>query len=107
MGVHVDNDFELRKYDDFLAPLHESEKPRSEFRCGAEMEKFGVLAGGGVLPYEGAVSVRTVMKSLEDGYGWAPEAEVHGGPVLALLRKGASITLEPGSQFELSGAPLD
>ncbi len=28
------------------------------------------------------------------------------GPILALLRDGASITLEPGSQFELSGAPL-
>jgi glutamate--cysteine ligase len=107
MAVHVDNDFQLASYDDFLKPFHEAEKPVSEFRCGAEMEKFGVIDGGSVLPYEGPVSVRTVMKSLEDGYGWVPEAETHGGPVLALLRSGASITLEPGSQFELSGAPLD
>jgi glutamate--cysteine ligase len=40
-------------------------------------------------------------------HGWKAEAEFEGGPILALLKDGASITLEPGSQFELSGAQFD
>ena len=106
MSVHVENDITISRYEDLFVPFTSSEKPETEFRCGAEMEKFGVTAGGAVLPFDGPTSVRTVMKSLEDGYGWVPESEVKDGPVLALLRNGASITLEPGSQFELSGAPM-
>jgi glutamate--cysteine ligase len=78
----------------------------SEFRCGAEMEKFGVLADGSPVPYEGEHGVVEIMKELAATQGWTPDAETEGGPLIALYRKGASITLEPGSQFELSGAPL-
>ncbi len=38
-------------------------------------------------------------------FGWTPIEEE--GHVVALKRNGASITLEPGGQFELSGAPLE
>ncbi len=38
--------------------------------------------------------------------GWEPERESAAGPVIALRRGTQSITLEPGSQFELSGSPL-
>src|SRR5581483_4435215 len=46
-----------------------------------------------------------LFKGLTAHHGWHPEAEKPGAPPLSLLRDGTSITLEPGSQFELSGAP--
>src|SRR6185369_10771953 len=38
-------------------------------------------------------------------FGWQPVEE--NGNIIALLMDGCSITLEPGGQFELSGAPLE
>ncbi len=38
-------------------------------------------------------------------FGWQPVYEA--GNVIALTMDSASISLEPGGQFELSGAPLD
>jgi glutamate--cysteine ligase len=95
----------IASYDDLLSLFHSAIKPASEFRVGAEMEKFGVYDDGTPIPYEGDRGVRALLEELSKK-GWAPEAESAGGPIIALLREGASITLEPGSQFELSGAPL-
>lgn len=99
------SDKPIASYDDLLSLFHAAVKPASEFRVGAEMEKFGVYDDGMPLPYEGERGVRALLEELSKK-GWSPEAESAGGPIIALLRDGASITLEPGSQFELSGAPL-
>jgi glutamate--cysteine ligase len=101
------NDKPIASHDALLSIFHEAEKPISAFRVGAEMEKFGVYASGEPLPYEGSRGILALMTELASTRGWKPEAEFEGGPILALLRDGASVTLEPGSQFELSGAPLD
>jgi glutamate--cysteine ligase len=110
MGIAVSAESQsetpLASFDELLALFHESIKPRAQHRIGAEMEKFGVFADGRPLAYEGERGVLALMKELAATRGWAAEAESEGGPLLALLRDGASITLEPGSQFELSGAPL-
>src|SRR5689334_240253 len=90
----------ISSYDDLLSLFHEAVKPESEFRVGAEMEKFGVYADGSPIPYDGPAGVLALMNELT-AKGWAAEGEKEGGPVIALTRKGASITLEPGSQFEL------
>jgi glutamate--cysteine ligase len=98
----------LRSHDDLLELFHSAMKPPASFRIGAEAEKFGVDATTGApLPYEGERSVLRVLESLVERHGWLPEHEVPGGPLIALTRAGASITLEPGGQLELSGAPLD
>lgn len=89
-----------------LEPFHSAEKPASEFRCGAEAEKPGVFADFTTFPFDGPRGgVSSVLLDLAKK-GWSQEREYEGGPVLALLKDGASITLEPGSQLELSGAPL-
>jgi len=99
----------VRTLDDLCIPFFHAIKPAHQHRIGAEAEKFGVDATtGAALPYEGTEkSVLTVLQALVEGHGWHPEAESKGGPLIALLRAGASITLEPGGQLELSGAPLE
>ncbi len=98
----------IRGKADLLALFKESEKPKSEFRVGAEMEKFGVeLATGAPITYEGDRGVLRILDELQAKHGWHAEREKPGGPIVALLRNGASITLEPGAQLELSGAPLN
>ena len=59
------------------------------------------------LPYLGERSVLHVLEHLAQSHGWAPEREHDGGPIIALMRGGASVTLEPGAQLELSGAKAE
>lgn len=81
-------------------------KPRDRWRLGTEHEKFGfTLSDHAPLPYEGdGPTVRKMLEGLMR-FGWDPVLE-HGKPI-ALKRNGASVSLEPGGQFELSGAPLE
>jgi glutamate--cysteine ligase len=82
------------------------EKPEDQWRIGTEHEKFGfALKDHAPLPYENdGPSVRKLLEGLTR-FGWET-VEENGKPV-ALKRDGGSITLEPGGQFELSGAPLE
>ncbi len=84
-----------------------AEKSPSAFRIGAEAERFGVhQSTGKPLGYGGDFSVCGVLEHLAQNHDWQPVAEFEGGPILALTRGQASITLEPAAQFELSGAAL-
>jgi glutamate--cysteine ligase len=97
----------ITSLDDLLIPYHQSIKPESQFRIGAEAEKFGVdSVTAAAIPYEGERGVVAVLEALVERHGWVPDYETPGGPLIALLRAGASVTLEPGGQLELSGAPL-
>ena len=81
-------------------------KPKQDWRIGTEHEKFGFIRQGlRPLPYEGDVSVRAMLEGLRDRFGW--EGIEEGGKLIGLKQAGASVSLEPGGQFELSGAPLD
>jgi glutamate--cysteine ligase len=105
--TNLAHDTVLSTKEQLLTVFHEAEKPASEFRVGAEMEKFGVdETTGAAIGYDGERGVSAIMAMLEREHRWTPDRETEGGPLIALLRDGASITLEPGSQFELSGAPL-
>jgi glutamate--cysteine ligase len=96
----------LTDFDQLLEPFVRAEKPEEQWRIGPEAEKFGVDATTGApLSYDGERGVLRVLKALVDSHGWKPVAESAGGPVISLLREHASITLEPGAQLELSGAP--
>jgi glutamate--cysteine ligase len=102
----LDEDRYLSGMDDLLSPFHEACKPRSEFRIGIEAEKFGVHATTGApLSYAGAGGVRDIFDELVERYRWVEGREHESGPVVYLKRGNASITLEPGAQLELSGAP--
>jgi glutamate--cysteine ligase len=95
-------------YEDLFRPFHDAMKPPQQWRIGAEAEKFGVYAASGAaLPYEGDNGVVGVLGELARRFGWKPYRETEGGPIIALERNRASVTLEPGGQLELSGAPLE
>ena len=93
--------------DDLVAYLASGCKPESQWKMGTEHEKFGyTLDDLRTLPYAGERGVRAILTGLADNYGWNPVIE-DGLPIALLDDTGASITLEPGGQLELSGALLD
>lgn len=77
---------------------------------GTELEKFGVVMpadGGPPQPVNYPDHVLPTLRALADRFGWkAGPDRGTAGEVVELVRNGASITLEPAGQFELSGAPL-
>ncbi len=81
-------------------------KPEADWRIGTEHEKFGFCKDTlKPLPYDGARSIKAVLEGLRDTYGWAPVLE--GDNIIGLTLNGANVSLEPGGQLELSGAPLE
>ena len=101
---------EIETRDALVAWIAAGEKPKSKWRIGTEHEKFvfqtGTLAP---VPYAGPAGIRALMEELIRRYAWLPIRE--NGNVIALKRPegemGGTISLEPGGQFELSGAPLE
>ncbi len=95
--------------DDLIHAMSKGEKPKDQWRIGAEHEKFGFDKSTLRRPaYEGDNGILAMLTGLQR-FGWSPVEEA--GYVIALERKNAegftaSISLEPGGQFELSGAPL-
>jgi glutamate--cysteine ligase len=89
-----------------LAEMMESgSKPKADWRIGTEHEKFGWLTDSRApLPYAGDRSISALFAGLQS-FGWMPVAEADN--VIGMTRAGANISLEPGGQFELSGAPLE
>ncbi len=90
-------------FEDLIAWFDKGSKPQDQWRVGAEHEKFVFRLGTHEpVPYE-----PNGIKALLDGmtrFGWKPVMEA--GHVIALERGMANVSLEPGGQFELSGAPL-
>ncbi|TDR23412.1 glutamate--cysteine ligase [Marinicella litoralis] len=81
-------------------------KPKSAWRVGTEHEKFGFhRANLKPLHYAEKGGIRDILQGLASQFNWQPEYE--GEHIIALKREGCSITLEPGGQLELSGAPLE
>jgi glutamate--cysteine ligase len=81
-------------------------KPKADWRIGTEHEKFGYCKDTHKpLPYEGERSILAVLQGLRDAHGWAPVLEAD--KLIGLEKDGANVSLEPGGQLELSGAPLD
>ena len=79
-------------------------KPESQFRVGAEHEKFVFRQGTHApVPYE-PQGIKALMEGLM-AYGW--EGVYEGETLIALERGKANVSLEPAGQFELSGAPLE
>jgi glutamate--cysteine ligase len=102
-------DQEPLSLDQLIEAMSKGMKPKDQWRIGAEHEKFAFDRTTLRRPtYEGPRGIRAMLDGLQR-FGWTPVEE--GGHVIGLERKNeegftASVSLEPGGQFELSGAPL-
>ena len=96
--------------DELVAYLEAGSKPKSEWRIGTEHEKFGFYTADFTpVPYQGDRGIRVLLQSMRDRFGW--DEVLEKGSIIALRRKdcpkGGAVSLEPGGQLELSGAPLE
>jgi len=98
----------LQSRDDLLAWFEAGVKPRDQFRIGTEHEKFPFLIETHrPVPYEGERGIGALLEGMQLVLGWEPIIEA--GKIIGLydVTGGGAISLEPGGQFELSGAPLE
>jgi glutamate--cysteine ligase len=92
----------IERVEQLVERMHEAGKPRERWRIGTEYEKPVVdRETGRAAPFSGPRGIETLLRVLAERFGWTPKEEA--GRVVALERGGASITLEPGGQLELSG----
>jgi glutamate--cysteine ligase len=93
---------------DLIAELEAGCKPRGAFRIGTEHEKFGFYTSDcSPVPYGGDNGIRALLEAMRVKLGWEPI--IDDGHIIGLFEGdgGGAISLEPGGQFELSGAPLE
>ncbi len=98
----------LTSRDELVAWLEAGCKPAADFRIGTEHEKTPfTLAGHRPVPYAGPRGIGALLEGMQLLLGW--EAIVENDNIIGLydVTGGGAISLEPGGQFELSGAPIE
>jgi glutamate--cysteine ligase len=95
--------------DDLVGWIAAGAKPAAKSLIGTEHEKFPFYRKDlSPVPYAGPSGIRALMEGLIERFGWQPITE--GPHIIALKRPdgegGETISLEPGGQFELSGAAV-
>jgi glutamate--cysteine ligase len=98
----------IERRDELVDWIAQGSKPKSQFHIGTEHEKFAfTLEGHRPVPYEGRHGIRALLEGMQHLLGWQPITE--GPNVIGLfdIPGGGAISLEPGGQFELSGAQVE
>ena len=96
----------IERFEQLAEYMASGEKPKEDWRIGTEHEKFGYCKDTlKPLPYDGPRSIKAMLEGLRDRFGWDPVFEQ--GNIIGLTKDGANVSLEPGGQLELSGAPLE
>ncbi len=94
--------------DALIAWFEDGSKPRERWRIGTEHEKFGFHVHDlSPVAYDGPRGIEALLRGMEGLLGWEPILDA--GKIIGLVDPtgGGAISLEPGGQFELSGAPLE
>jgi len=92
---------------DLIEAMERGSKPREEWRIGTEHEKH-VFHTNPLRPvaYEGEQGIRKLLEGVERETGWEPFYDGENPIGLRNKASAGGISLEPGGQFELSGAPM-
>jgi glutamate--cysteine ligase len=94
----------IESRDDLVRHLSRGCRPRADWAIGTEHEKFVYdLKTRKPVAYDGKPGIRQLLEGMQR-FGWQPVRE--GDNIIGLTQNGASLSLEPGGQFELSGAAL-
>src|ERR1044072_7407977 len=94
----------IQSRDDLVAHIASGSKPKSKWRSGTEQEKFvSSRKDYKPLAYDTRPGIRQLLEGMQR-FGWKPIME--GPHIIGLSLGGAALSLEPGGQFELSGAPM-
>jgi glutamate--cysteine ligase len=109
MARDVSDPTPVTSRDELVAWCEAGAKPAAQFRIGTEHEKFPFYrADLAPVPYAGRGAqggIRALLEGMQTRLGWEPIIET--GHIIGLFdAAGGAISLEPGGQFELSGAPF-
>ena len=92
--------------EDLISYIRGAERPREQWMVGVEHEKIGVRGPRHeAVPYYGEGGIRQLLDAVARSAGGTQHKHKENGQPIALLSTNASVTLEPGGQLELSGAP--
>ncbi len=113
MARDVSDQTPIESRDALVGWIAVGEKPEADFRIGTEHEKFPFYrADLAPVPYEGRPDkgqggIKALLEGMQAKTGWEPIEDA--GALIGLFDPdgGGAISLEPGGQFELSGAPLE
>lgn len=98
----------LGTLDDMAAYMAAGAKPKEKFRIGTEHEKFAFFrADNSPVPYFGEASISALLTGMQAKLGWEPIMDGENIIGLGEQHGMGAISIEPGGQFELSGAPLE
>lgn len=92
---------------ELIAWFEAGSKGQGEFRVGTEHEKIPFRPGTMTpVAYDGPDGIGALLDQLKARTGWEPILD--GEAIIGLVDPvgGGAISLEPGGQFELSGAPV-
>ena len=96
----------MLKKADLISVFEKACKPKKAFRIGVEHEQFVLRADNTRVPYAGKSGIKELLTFFKQ-FGY--DKSLHENGKLIGLHdsiKNQSISLEPGGQFELAGAPL-
>ncbi|WP_208541629.1 MULTISPECIES: glutamate--cysteine ligase [Bartonella] len=107
MALDTADESEIHNLDSLVGYLQEGCKAENDWCIGTEHEKFPFYINGfRPVPYEGVKGIRALLEGMQQALGW--KAILDEGNIVGLVESAGqgAISLEPGGQFELSGAPL-
>ena len=108
MARDTTDDTPISTTSELAAYLASGAKSETQFRLGTEHEKFAFfMADNSPVPYFGEASISALLNGMQARLGWEPIMDAGHIIGLAATSGGGAISLEPGGQFELSGAPLE
>lgn len=108
MARDTTDDTPLTSIGELADYMAQGAKPKSTFRLGTEHEKFAFFtADHAPVPYFGEASIHALLIGMQQKLGWEPI--IDGDNIIGLAGGSGegAISIEPGGQFELSGAPLE
>lgn len=108
MANAVENSPLIESKADLIYALEKGCKPKEDWRIGTEHEKFVFCkTTHQPVPYEGENGIGAILQEIQKRTNWTPLLDK--GALIGLKDEstGASVSLEPGGQLELSGAPLE